>query len=394
MTEKNRIYTPAFWKLCVSGFLFFASFNMIIPELPDYLTSLGGAEYKGLIIALFTLTAALSRPFSGKLTDTIGRRPVMIFGALICGVSGLFYPVLTSVIGFFGLRMLHGLSTGFKPTAISAYLADVIPFNKRGEAMGIFGTFSSAGMAFGPAVGSPLASWLGMDMMFYSSSLLSVLAALLVWNMPETMEEPAKFKWNQLKIKWKDTFDFKVWPPSLLMILSAFSFGLVLTIIPDYSVYLGIENKGLFFSVFTLSSIAVRLLAGKASDKFGRLPVLLFSTSIIMVSMVLLAYFPSPTWMMISGVLYGLGIGINSPTLFAYTVDLGNKAFRGRGMSTMYVALEIGIGSGAFFAGIIYANQVENFAATFISAAGLALAALILVAIWIMQKRENRTSLN
>ena len=59
---------------------------MLIPELPDYLTSLGGEEYKGLIISLFTLTAGFSRPFSGRLTDRIGRVPVMAFGSLVCFV--------------------------------------------------------------------------------------------------------------------------------------------------------------------------------------------------------------------------------------------------------------------------------------------------------------------
>jgi hypothetical protein len=44
--------------LCLSSFLFFASFNMLIAELPDYLTSLGGEDYKGLI-SLFTVTAGL-----------------------------------------------------------------------------------------------------------------------------------------------------------------------------------------------------------------------------------------------------------------------------------------------------------------------------------------------
>ena len=104
-----------FGLLCVSNFLFSASFSMMIPELPAYLTQLGGAEYKGLIIALFTLMAGISRPFSGKLTDTIGRVPVMIFGSLVCVVCSLLYPVLTSVSGFLLLRFFHGFSTGFKP---------------------------------------------------------------------------------------------------------------------------------------------------------------------------------------------------------------------------------------------------------------------------------------
>ncbi|HMQ62313.1 MAG TPA: hypothetical protein PKE06_16675, partial [Flavilitoribacter sp.] len=72
-TAQARLYTTPFLLICVSHFLFGASFNMLIPELPAYLTSLGGAEYKGLIIALFTVTAGISRPFSGRLTDTVGR---------------------------------------------------------------------------------------------------------------------------------------------------------------------------------------------------------------------------------------------------------------------------------------------------------------------------------
>jgi len=70
---EGSVYTVKFWMLCASSFLFSSSFNMLIPELPAYLSSLGGSGYKGYIIGLFTITAGLSRPFSGRLTDTIGR---------------------------------------------------------------------------------------------------------------------------------------------------------------------------------------------------------------------------------------------------------------------------------------------------------------------------------
>ena len=73
---ERQLYSTPFLLLCLSHALFAGSFNMMIPELPAYLSSLNGAEHKGLIIALFTLTAGISRPFSGKLADTIGRMPV------------------------------------------------------------------------------------------------------------------------------------------------------------------------------------------------------------------------------------------------------------------------------------------------------------------------------
>jgi MFS family permease len=147
----DRIFTVPFILLCLSSFLFFASFNMMIPELPAFLTGLGGAEYKGLIIALFTITAGISRPFSGKLTDTIGRVPVMALGSLVCFVCGFLYPMLQTVSAFLLLRLVHGFSTGFKPTGTSAYVADVVPADRRGEAMGWLGLSGTVGHGHCPA---------------------------------------------------------------------------------------------------------------------------------------------------------------------------------------------------------------------------------------------------
>ena len=62
---------------------------MLIPELPAFLTALDGSEYKGYIISLFTFTALISRPFSGKLADNIGRKPVIIFGGIVCMICSL-----------------------------------------------------------------------------------------------------------------------------------------------------------------------------------------------------------------------------------------------------------------------------------------------------------------
>ncbi len=129
--SKPKIYTTQFWLICLSSLLFFGSFNMIVPKLPSFLTSLGGGELKGLIISAFTLTAMASRPFSGKLADTIGRIPVVMIGSMVCLVCSLIYPVLTSVAGFITLRLVHGFSTGFTPTGQAAFISDIIPAQRR-----------------------------------------------------------------------------------------------------------------------------------------------------------------------------------------------------------------------------------------------------------------------
>ena len=204
MKKDHPIYNLRFGLLCLSSLLFSSSYNLLIPELPGYLSGLGGSQYIGLIISLFTLTAGLSRPFSGLLTDKIGRRPVMIFGATVCLVCGFTYPILGTVAGFLLLRLLHGFSTGFTPTAIAAYVSDIVPANRWGEAFGIQGVFFTSGLALGPALGSTIKLYYSYDVLFYSSSGMAFLSMLLIFKLRETLVERARFEWRMLKISKND----------------------------------------------------------------------------------------------------------------------------------------------------------------------------------------------
>ena len=358
----SRPYSIGFWLMCLSSFLFFLSFNLLLPELPDHLTRLGGGEYKGFIIALFTLTAAISRPFSGKLADTVGRIPVMVFGSLVCFVCGFFYPWALTVSGFLTLRLLHGFSTGFKPTGTAAYVADIVPVERRGEAMGLLGVTGALGMAFGPAFGSWIAEHFSLNVMFYCSSAAALLSLLVQGTLTETlpMAQRRRFSPSLLKLNWRtEVLEPRVLAPALVTALCLFPYGAVLTVIPDQSRLLGLAGptKGLFYICYTAASLGVRLVAGKASDTHGRVPVLRVSAGVLALGLALLVWAPSVPWFLAAALVFGLGTGLNSPTLYAWTIDLSHPQHRGRGVATMYIALEVGIGLGALLAGWIYANQ-------------------------------------
>lgn len=391
--KTSQLLTKEFTLLSISSLLFFGSFNMIIPELPEYLTSLGGAEYKGYIISLFTITAAISRPFSGKLTDTIGRVPIMIFGASVAFLAGISYPIFTTVIGFMFLRLMHGFSTGFKPTGTSAYVADIIPEDRRGEAMGILGMASSLGMAIGPTIGSKVTSIFGYNTLFYSSGVIALLSVIILFNLKETLavEKRKKFSLKLLKITKDDFYEPRVLAPAIVFLLSTFSFGLILTIIPDLSVHLDIDDKGIFFTIFVLSSVGIRFIAGRASDLHGRIPIIVISMAMLIVSMLLLTFIQTKTTFYLSALVYGVSLGMSSPTVFAWTADLADTKKIGRAFATMYIALEVGIGIGAFVSAKIYGNNPSNFGSTFALGAITAIAALIFSTIkYRAKRRESR----
>ena len=340
---------------------------------------MGGEEHIGLIIAIFTLSAMLSRPFSGKMADQMGRKPVMMIGVVVSALCCLIYPYFTTVFTFFILRFFHGFSTGFQPTGLTAYMTDIVPPQRRGEAMGILGVSHSSGMALGPVIGSAVANQYSIDMMFYCSAFVSFLALLAIFKLKETLDDPKPFSPKMLIINKHEIIEPKVLKPSIVMLLCVYPFGLMLTIIPDMSIHLGVMNKGLYMSVLLALSLVVRLVAGKASDKFGRVNTVLVGSIFLIVAMLMTGASTTSTLFLISAGIYGIAVGIISPTIFAWVADDAIEEHRGRAMSTMFIGLEIGIMMGAVCSGYLYNNMASRFPAVFYLAALVATIALILL---------------
>jgi len=391
--SKEQMFSRQFWILNLGSIVFMSSFSMIIPELPEYLANMGGEQYIGFIIGLFTISAGFSRPFSGKLTDTVGRVKVMIFGSIITTICGFLYMFTVSIWAFLALRLLHGLSTGFRPTGATTLLTDIVPRSRRGEAMGYLGMAGSTGMAIGPSVGSFIKEEFSFEAMFVVSSLLGVLSIVLTFGLKESLKVREKFKLSHLKVNKHQLVEKSAFPPSVVMMLDTFSFGAILTIAPDFVKSLGFHYKGLFNTTFVVSSIFMRFVAGRASDRYGRIPVLIVGTVFLIISLFTLSMTTSQFGLIAGGILYGVSIGINRPTVFAWTADTANPLKIGMALSTMLLALEIGIGAGAFTSGYLYAGDLGKIPFIFkVSAisAGLSLIYLIFFASKHGRKIENQ----
>lgn len=349
---------------------------MIIPELPDYITTLGGEDYKGATIGLFTIAAGLSRPVSGRLADVIGRLPVMIFGGAVCIIMAFLYPIFTFVFGFLVLRFFHGLSTGFMPTGSVAYLADIIPSDRRGEAMGLVGIMNNIGLMAGNALSSIITQGIGIINLFWLSGFIALISVAIIIRMKESLPNPQKFKVTHLKVSWKDVWDPRAKEPALVMMLSVTLFGAIITLIPDYSVGMGVANKGLFISIMTVSTVFTRLSTSKLSDVKGRIYSCRIGTSFWIVAAILLM-FRQIELFYLSAIVCGMASGINSPALFAWAVDVANGERAGRAMATLFIALELGITIGAFVSARIYNNSFDNFGFVFMALVVFLLGALL-----------------
>ena len=376
----ERVYDRPFFLLCGGTVLFMASFGMLLPELPAHLAAMGGEAYLGGVVGMFTLAAFLARFISGRIADRAGRRKVMLVGSAVTAVAGFGYLVATTIATFMLLRFFHGLSTGFRPPGTSAMLADRIPKQRRGEALGYLGVAGNAGMATGPALGSWLTVEWGIEWMFVASALLGMASVALTFPLEETLPEARPVNRSDFNLLDGGLIDPEAWPAALVLLPVALAFGIYLTITPDFVDHLGYVYKGSFNTIIVVSSIAMRFIAGRMSDRHGRIPVLLAGTALMTVGMVVLGSAETKGVATLGALLYGASIGINMPTVFAWTTDLAQPGKIALALGTMLMALEVGIGAGALYSGMRFQGVIGRIPELYyVGGFGTAIAAIALL---------------
>lgn len=387
---KLRDYPKNFWIMCWALLAFMISFNLFIPELNDMITSLDGKNLKGFNFILFSISALISRPFSGKLSDTIGRKKVMYIGILLGTIVTLSYPFIGLIYSFLLLRFLHGFSAGFVPTGATALVTDIISPEHRGVAMGIWGTFISVGFGVGNFFSGIIRSLIGLDGLFFLATSFAVLSGILIYRLSETLPNPVTFKPALLSVKWNDIFEPTVLPAAFIMFCSATSTGIVFVTTPDISSYLGIDNKGWFFLFYMVSTVFIRIFASSLSDKIGRRKTLILGLTFMIISTVIVSM--STNWIAytIGAIVFGISTGISSPTVMAWTADLSPADRRGVGAGTVFMALEAAIIFGASITLVLYDNSINTVPILYLAGAFMSLVGIIYL-IWHISKRQSIT---
>jgi MFS family permease len=296
--------------------------------------------------------------------------------------------------------VIHGFSTGFTPTGFTAYTADVVEESHRGRAMGWQGMFNNLGTTLGYALGALIALHWGINWMYYISAALAATAWLMFMQLPETRVASAKRKF---RFSIHQLFYWPAWKPSVIMLLVCISLGSILTVMSDFTLALGYENKGLFLSIYIGVSLLFRLLSGRVSDLLGRAWSTAIGTFSQVISMAILYYLatcvdhrlatgcqdcaiPGFGWFGLSAVLYGVGQGFNAPSLFAWASDTADAEHRGRAMAMLFIFLELGIIVGGLTANHFIEGLTWNYPGIFaVSAAGFAAGFLLSLA-WIRKR--------
>lgn len=311
----------------ITIFIDLTGFGMIIPVLPIYAESLGATGFMiGLLAASYSLMQFLFMPIWGRLSDRVGRKPIILMSLLCTSVSFVLFGLASSLFLLFLARLLAGTFTANISTA-QAYIADVTTTEERAKGMGLIGAAFGLGFIFGPPLGGFLSLWgLGMPGFFAGGlALCNAIAAYFL--LPESLPLEDRVQSHRIPLHQHFSpkrFTHAIFHPVVGLFLVLF-FILVLAFANLETTfvlmternfgYTAWENSLVFTYVGVIAALVNGVLIGPLVKKFGEGKLLTTGITMQAVGFFILPYLHSLPFLLIIIGTISAGSGLTNPTV-------------------------------------------------------------------------------
>jgi len=370
----DSIWNKDFILLISSNLLTYITYYAILSVLPIYVVNeLHCTKVQvGVIVGIYTIASVLVRPFSGFTIDRFGRRTIFLTALFFYTFFYFGYLIAYSITSLLVLRFVQGLTWGFTTVSSSTIAIDSIPPSKRGEGIGYFALSTTLGMSIGPIVGLFLGHKWGYKVMFLSGCVISCISFVCAYAIHIRKRYVVG---KRIVFTTKSLFDRNSIVPSINVFITMIAYGALLSFIALYGRELGIQNASLYFLIFSIGIALSRITTGKIFDKEGPQRLIPFCMILLIVGFPLLALAKTAVLFYISAFIIGFGNGVIFPTFQSMVNNLSDSLHRGAANSTIYTAVDLGMGVGMISGGLIaqYLSLSSIFwANTLLSIVGLA----------------------
>ena len=395
-----------YWAVWSAALLFFAAFYALLVPIPLYLEAAGLQDWQmGLVLGAFGVASLVGRPLTGAVSDSLGSRPVILFGTVSLAAGAALMSFTSNPVLLFGLRILQAAGYVTFTTAATALVADLAEPQRRGAALALFGAAANVAIALTPAAVStgldlltpqfscptlPCPTWctqvleasgageilcpfwgrgIGHSAFFLSSGLSLLAGALVWWVIPRTASHATR----ELRLAQLVSLPSVIRGPMLTTALFGVSFGALFAFLPLLAERRELPSVGTAYAVYGVSIIATRILTGRLLDRVNRSQPLLPALVVNAIGLAGLAAATDMPRLVGSAALMGIGSGVSHPALIAICVDRMPSAQRGRATAGFYLAFDLGIGVGSWLMGFVLDTMGLTglyLAASFVSVIG------------------------
>jgi MFS family permease len=310
--------------------LFFTLVQLVVPLIPQYAVDIGAAPILlGFAVACVSITAIFLRPAFGVLSDKGSRTKFMLLGLLLASAAYALLFFSQNIYWIMVARLIEGAGVAaFVPSSIASAV-DSAPPGKLGETLGWRSLMIGLGFSIGPALSGVIAQLIGFVGTF------GLAAFFLLFLIPLVIVKDPK-RSVQKKTSWEGLAERNFLLAFFGVIMYAIAWMGLLTFLTALLTELNYSplQITIFVSIEAVSSLALRILAGRAADRNPR-ALTYGGLLIISFSFFLVYMFEVPPLLYVAAVIFGLGIGIYIPG--SQTLALTNAPLHSRGLlSSIY----------------------------------------------------------
>jgi DHA1 family tetracycline resistance protein-like MFS transporter len=372
----------------VTVFLDLVGFGIVIPLLPLYAERFGaGPVAAAWLLAVYSLMQFLFAPWWGRLSDRIGRRPVLLVGIAGAALSYLAFGLAGSLWMLFAARAVNG-AMGANVGVAQAYIADVTPPHERARGMGMIGAAFGLGFIFGPAIGGFLSRW-GSHAPFLGAAALAAANFALAWyRLPESLSPEVRGAATARNAGLRARVATVLDAPGRLRGLYATVFAVTMGIAGTEATMamwagrrwnLGFESVGYGFAMVGLvAAVSQGMLVGPLVRRIGERRAGLLGLMLVVAGMVLVPLAPSLPLVVLAAAVFALGQAATTPSVYAMISQQGGAADQGRILAATQSLSALARVLGPWMAGAAFAYV--GISAPYAAGAALAAIALLILA--------------
>jgi MFS transporter, DHA1 family, tetracycline resistance protein len=346
-------------------FIDLIGFGIVIPVLPLYAKHFGATEsINGILVGIYSAMQFLCAPLLGRLSDRVGRRPVLLVSLLGTCVGFAIMGFAKTLVWLFVARIIDGISGGNISTA-QAYIADITEPEERSKTMGLIGAAFGLGFILGPAIGGLLAG-VSIGAPFIFASALALLNAILVAiRLPESLSPEHRVSAEDAA-PISQVFKHGWHLPALMAgyFFAICGFAMMTT---NFALFTherfgyDIKQNGYVFAFIGVIAALVQggllrqLLKRQSEKSLAVLGVLMLA-----VGMAFLPLVHTLTTLLIVSALVGIGNSFVTPTLNGLASRSAERSWQGRVIGLMQSAGSLARWVGPFLAGKLLSMDVGH----------------------------------
>lgn len=328
--------------LFLTVFIDLLGFGIVIPLLPMFATRLGISFFGiGAIMAVYSFAQLVFAPILGRISDRIGRRPVIMLGLFGSSVGYLIYGLAGTFAGLFLSRALHGACAATISTA-QAYIADTTDESNRARGMGMIGAAFGLGFVIGPAIGGLLGRHDLRIPGFFAAALTFANLIFAALRLPESHQpEPdARIDASVIVAPIRDLprqlFTHHLARLFSICFLTTFAlaafettFAIMIPVVYGYGAT-GIGTLLAFTGL--MQALTQGYLLGKVVQRIGEKKVLSLGIILLAIGLAPLANLPTPSTLLLALALLSIGYGFASPTIASIISKKTERALEGEAL--------------------------------------------------------------